>query len=496
MTTTNVALPSLTAASLQAPTSSQLTAMRQANAAAADQSFNQMLDKQLASRRESEAKANQPKPAERQPTSTPAPEKTSTATSDYDSNAAAMAANASAARLAEQASQAQRRADATSTTKSQPAQDSGGSDRPAQAASDKSDAQSTSTAATTQEDSATAKTQDSPADAAAVARAAGDLTMPADLAALVASLLKPAATSKDAAAAVPDETGNAAVKTGKTDAATLAMLNAAAGKADAGESKDITADADSNGVFAKALGETSGEKIKAAAQDHAETVATDKNLKPDADLASKLPPKAADAASAQLRVLPQVAAETRVEAGKPGVESVGATTTPATLQAVTQSAPLTTAAAAQAASTTLPQKVGSDAWNNALGQKVVWMAAGGEETATITINPPDLGPLQVVLSVSNAQANASFSSAQPEVRQALEAAMPKLREMLSDAGIQLGQASVDSGSASQQDQAARFAMGGVRGSGNQAGEDGAEVVSRAAVGRTISSGNGMVDTFA
>jgi flagellar hook-length control protein FliK len=36
------------------------------------------------------------------------------------------------------------------------------------------------------------------------------------------------------------------------------------------------------------------------------------------------------------------------------------------------------------------------------------------------LNPPDLGPLQVVLSVNKDQATAAFSSAAPEVRQALE----------------------------------------------------------------------------
>ena len=97
-------------------------------------------------------------------------------------------------------------------------------------------------------------------------------------------------------------------------------------------------------------------------------------------------------------------------------------------------------------------QVGSAAWNQQLGQKVVWMAAGGAQSATLTLNPPDLGPLQVVLNVANDQATISFTSAQPEVRQALEAAMPKLREMMGEAGLNLGNASVSAGT-SNQDQA-------------------------------------------
>jgi flagellar hook-length control protein FliK len=99
----------------------------------------------------------------------------------------------------------------------------------------------------------------------------------------------------------------------------------------------------------------------------------------------------------------------------------------------------------------LSPHVGTPAWDQALGQKIVWMVAGSQQSASLTLNPPDLGPLQVVLNVSNEQASATFISAQPEVRQAIEAALPKLREMMGEAGIQLGQTNINAGSGSQQD---------------------------------------------
>jgi flagellar hook-length control protein FliK len=142
----------------------------------------------------------------------------------------------------------------------------------------------------------------------------------------------------------------------------------------------------------------------------------------------------------------------------------------------------------------LTPQVGSPAWDQALGQKVVWMVAGTQQSASLTLNPPDLGPLQVVLNVSNSQANATFIAAQPEVRQALEAALPKLREMMNDAGIQLGQTTISSGGASQHG-----------GSGEQQQRtsrsfepvaDSTETTISVTRGRTISSGQGMVDTFA
>ncbi|MBT9568803.1 MAG: flagellar hook-length control protein FliK [Thiobacillus sp.] len=101
-------------------------------------------------------------------------------------------------------------------------------------------------------------------------------------------------------------------------------------------------------------------------------------------------------------------------------------------------------------SSQLTPSVGTTAWGQALGEKLVWMAAGAQQTASLTLNPPNLGPLQVVLNISNDQATASFFSAQPEVRQALEAAFPRLRDMMSEAGIQLGQASVSADTPQQQ----------------------------------------------
>lgn len=103
-----------------------------------------------------------------------------------------------------------------------------------------------------------------------------------------------------------------------------------------------------------------------------------------------------------------------------------------------------------AASSKLAPSVGTTAWGQALGDRVIWMAAGGQQTASLTLNPPNLGPLQIVLNLSNEQVTASFFSAQPEVRQALEAAFPRLREMMSESGIQLGQTSVSADTPQQQ----------------------------------------------
>ena len=103
-------------------------------------------------------------------------------------------------------------------------------------------------------------------------------------------------------------------------------------------------------------------------------------------------------------------------------------------------------------------RVGAAEWDKAFGQQLVWIvkssSEGSSQTASLSLNPPELGPIRIVLQISDAQAYASFSSAQPEVRQAIESVLPKLREMLGESGLQLAQADINSGNPQQQDEAA------------------------------------------
>lgn len=192
---------------------------------------------------------------------------------------------------------------------------------------------------------------------------------------------------------------------------------------------------------------------------------------------------------------PQSAPEMRASKTTPDAQPVAAAINNIAAQAQT---PLQKAqgAAAQMADRLAP-RVGSSGWDQALGQKVVWMVAGSQQSASLTLNPPDLGPLQVVLNVSNNQATANFTSAQPEVRQALENAMPKLRDMLGEAGIQLGQANVSAGTPNhQQSGFGERQASSSRSSGRGEDDNASEAAVRVTRTETISSGNGLVDTFA
>ncbi len=157
----------------------------------------------------------------------------------------------------------------------------------------------------------------------------------------------------------------------------------------------------------------------------------------------------------------------------------------------------TLAATGRTADRLAPQ-VGTPGWNQALGQKVIWMVAGAQQSASLSLNPPDLGPLQVVLNVNNGQADASFYAAQPEVRQALEAALPRLRDMMQDAGVALGQATVSAGMPDQKHAGDASGQGARHGASGRAADSADADPTLPPVRNNIagSSGQGLVDTFA
>ncbi len=172
--------------------------------------------------------------------------------------------------------------------------------------------------------------------------------------------------------------------------------------------------------------------------------------------------------------------------------ATGATTDPNLLPPLQQAALALAVNVGPHPGDTLAPHLGGPNWDQSLGQRMIWMVAGAEQSASLTLNPPDLGPMQVVLHVSNGQADASFFSALPEVRQALEAALPKLREMLGEAGVTLGQTSVSAGNPQQQNAFGQSQSGDRR-------RDAGAVDNKApalAGARRINGGNGLVDTFA
>ncbi len=139
--------------------------------------------------------------------------------------------------------------------------------------------------------------------------------------------------------------------------------------------------------------------------------------------------------------------------------------------------------------------VGQDAWADDFNQSITWLASQHEQSAQLHLNPPNLGPLDVVLNVSDGQATAFFTSPHAAVRDAVEQALPRLREMLADNGITLGNAMVSD--QSPRDPQANFTQNQLKGGGVISDKGiGAAEVAVSAVSIPERRHQGMVDTFA
>jgi len=69
-------------------------------------------------------------------------------------------------------------------------------------------------------------------------------------------------------------------------------------------------------------------------------------------------------------------------------------------------------------------------WSKDLGEQIVWMTNKSIPAAEIKLNPAHLGPISVRIDVSQDQANVVFTTHHADVKEAIEASIPKLREML------------------------------------------------------------------
>lgn len=168
---------------------------------------------------------------------------------------------------------------------------------------------------------------------------------------------------------------------------------------------------------------------------------------------------------------------------------------PAVPPAAMQAAALQANANAADVAHVIEPRLGSRDWGQAVSQKVVWMVGAMEQSATLTLNPPDLGPLQVVIQVHNDQADAAFMSDNPDVRQALQDSLGTLRNMMSGAGIQLGDASISAGGRGQEQTQQQFQQA-QRQTADGRPTDGTRSMRLETPVTRHGGGSGLVDTFA
>jgi flagellar hook-length control protein FliK len=177
------------------------------------------------------------------------------------------------------------------------------------------------------------------------------------------------------------------------------------------------------------LAETAEKSTLAPAQRELNSSALDKLL--EQARPGQPEPRQAELASlmaALKRLTPQsksVAADAPLRA-----ESVTAAVTSQPAQA---SSPATSALPTLSVNTPLAQ----GDWDQALGERIQWMVNRKMQAAQIRLNPAQLGPMEVRIQVQNDQASIQFTSAHGVVREALEAALPRLRELFDASGVEL-----------------------------------------------------------
>lgn len=142
---------------------------------------------------------------------------------------------------------------------------------------------------------------------------------------------------------------------------------------------------------------------------------------------------------------PPLAAQSEVSLSSASSDKTQLNSTPVT---AALSSPMNTAAASSLASAPangyLSAPLGSQEWQQSLGQQVIMFSRNGQQSAELRLHPQELGALQISLKMEDNQAQLHFASAHSQVRAALEAAMPSLRHALAESGVQLGQSSVGS----------------------------------------------------
>jgi len=97
-----------------------------------------------------------------------------------------------------------------------------------------------------------------------------------------------------------------------------------------------------------------------------------------------------------------------------------------------------------------PISMARHSFSSDIGDRVLWMASNNRQVAELRVDPPQLGPVEVRLSINGEQASLTLVSANAGVREALQASIPRLQDMIQSIGLELGSVTVGSESSSRQ----------------------------------------------
>ena len=87
--------------------------------------------------------------------------------------------------------------------------------------------------------------------------------------------------------------------------------------------------------------------------------------------------------------------------------------------------------------TLTPNALLDPSWSDAFGQRIALLAQQGTQTATLQMNPSDLGPIHVRISLNEQSAKVEFNTLQQTTSDLITAAMPRLAAAMEQQGMRL-----------------------------------------------------------
>ncbi|MEH0665530.1 flagellar hook-length control protein FliK [Vibrio scophthalmi] len=119
--------------------------------------------------------------------------------------------------------------------------------------------------------------------------------------------------------------------------------------------------------------------------------------------------------------------------------------------------------AEQANPAQVPLQLSRDVAADQVAERVQMMMSKNLKNIDIRLDPPELGRLQIRMNMNGDGATVHFTVANQGARDIIEQSMPRLREMLAQQGVQLGDTSVQQQASGQQQ--GRYATGSGQGNG-------------------------------
>lgn len=139
--------------------------------------------------------------------------------------------------------------------------------------------------------------------------------------------------------------------------------------------------------------------------------------------------------------------ESMVSGNQPDIDSLN---TAMARTAVASAATISEPPVSTSHQATISQALTHADWGQGMSKQVMLLVNQNIRSAELRLNPANLGPIEIRIDMDEEMVNVSFSSKHAVVREAVEQALPRLREMFNENGLSLGGADISQHSFAEQ----------------------------------------------